>query len=112
MAFKNAEDGAILYDSNLPLPLDFGATGIREITQNLVVLLLTPIYSQCLDRRLGLDMSFVDKPMPIAQNMLVAELSDKVHRFEDRVEIEDVEFLPSEAHAGHLYARLTVRFLV
>ena len=112
LRFKNDDGGAVLYDSDLPFPLDFGATGIKEIVQNLVVLILTPIRSQCLDRDLGLNMTFVDKPIPIAQNMLVAELTDRVHRFEDRVEITDVEFLPSEAAAGHLYAQLTVRFTV
>jgi phage baseplate assembly protein W len=112
LSLRNAEDGAILYDSDLPFVLDFGATGIREIVQNLVVLMLTPIYSQCLDRELGLDMSFVDRPMQIAQNMVISEIVDKVPQFEDRVEVTDVEFLPSAAEAGHLYARLTARFLV
>lgn len=106
------ESGAVLYDTGLPFLLDFNATGIKEITQNLVVLFLTPIRSQVLDRELGLDMSFVDRPIPMAQNMLVSEMVEKLEVFEDRVEIRDVEFLPSQAEAGHLFAKVTVHFRV
>jgi len=112
LQLRNADDGAVFYDSDLPFALDFGATGIREIVQNVAVLMLTPIMSQVLDRRLGLDMSFVDRPIPIAQNMLISEMADKVHEFEDRIDIVDVEFLPSAAEAGHLYARVTLKFLI
>lgn len=110
LQIRNEDGGAVMYDSNLPFRLDFNATGIREITQNIVVLMLTPIMSQGLDRELGLDMSFVDRPIPVARNMLVAEITERLHQFEDRVEIADVEFLPAQSEAGHLYAALVLRF--
>lgn len=104
------ESGAVLWDSSADYRLDFNATGIKEVVQNVAVLFLTSKFSQVLDRELGLDMLFVDKPIPIAQNMLVAEIGPAVQEFEDRAEIRDVEFLPSQAQAGHMAAVFTLAF--
>lgn len=104
------EQGAILFDSALPFRLNFNATGALEVTQNIAVLFMTPILSQGLDRALGLDMSFVDRPIPIARNMLASEVAEKLPQFEDRAEVVSVEFLPAASEAGHLACAFVMRF--
>lgn len=103
------ENGAVLYDSALPFRLNFGATGALEVLQNLAVLFMTPLRSQGLDRALGLDMSFVDRPIPIARNMLASEIAERLPQFEDRVEILSCEFPPAASEAGHLAVDFFVR---
>jgi hypothetical protein len=106
------EEGAVLWDSALPFRLDFGATGLKEVLQNVAVLFMTPILSQGLDRELGLDMSFVDRPIPISRNMLVSEIAVKLPMFEDRAEVVSVEFPPADSAAGHVAAAFVMRFHV
>lgn len=104
--------GSILFQGGAPLQIDFAARGILEVLQNLKVLMLTPIGSQMLDRTLGLDLSFIDKPIPQAQAMIVSEIVDKVPRFEPRVQVSDVAFPPSNAADGNMLVAMTIDFLL
>jgi phage baseplate assembly protein W len=112
--FKNRA-GEVLHDPRYPYRLDFGvrAGSEAEILQNLIVLFLTPKFSQMLDRDLGLDLTLVDKPMPVAQNMLVSEIMQATQQFEPRVRIEDVSFPAgmSDPVVGNLFASITISFL-
>jgi phage baseplate assembly protein W len=63
-----------------------------EILQNVAVLLSTPAMTVPLDRGLGLKQEFLDKPVSLAENMLVAEVMDAVELYEPRAVITDIEF--------------------
>jgi phage baseplate assembly protein W len=107
-------DGPMVYDPSKPWRLDFGvpAGSQAEIVQNLVVLYTTPKFSQMLDRDLGLDLTLVDKPYPVAMNMIISEIIEATGEFEPRVKIDDVIFPPiSDPITGNLVAAITVRFL-
>lgn len=70
------------------------APGTREeeILQNVAVIISTPKFSVPLDRGLGMAQRFVDKPIQVAQSILISEVLDAVERDEPRVEVLNVTF--------------------
>lgn len=72
--------------------IDFGAVGEREVFQNVKYALLTTVYSVPLDREFGIDATFVDKPIPIAQIVLSQEVALKIGLYEPRARFRDVSF--------------------
>jgi phage baseplate assembly protein W len=73
-------------------PIDFGATGVKEVLQNVRTILTTPIYSVPLDRLFGLDATMLDQPLPVAKAKLTAEIIAKIHRYEPRFQVTRVLF--------------------
>lgn len=63
---------------------------IEEILQNVNTIVGTVIYSVPLFREFGIDASFVDEPTPIVKARLVAEISEKVERYEPRILVEEI----------------------
>lgn len=61
--------------------------------------------SQPLDRDFGIDYDgIVGYPLPVAENMLILEITDKVKRYEPRVTIEKIEVERGEAQLiPHIY---------
>nr|DAL24366.1 MAG TPA_asm: lysozyme [Caudoviricetes sp.] len=64
---------------------------LREIDRGLQFLLQTPKGSYPLDREFGIDFSFLDKPAPVAANLLAADLKDVIPAMDPRVELDRVE---------------------
>lgn len=64
----------------------------EEILQNVAVIISTPKFSVPLDRGLGMAQRFVDKPIQVAQSILISEVLDAVERDEPRVEVLNVTF--------------------
>ncbi|GHV18202.1 hypothetical protein FACS18949_13520 [Clostridia bacterium] len=62
----------------------------EEVLQNLRTLLATPKFSVPLDRDLGLECGFIDKPFGAVQSLLVGEITDAVEKYEPRAEIIDI----------------------
>ena len=89
---------------------DFRAAGnsVVEILQCVHCLLNTPIGSVMLDRRIGVDYSFIDKPMPLAMNQILAEIPGKIRNYEPRCTLSDVYFsgTQSELAAGKIHCHL------
>ena len=93
--------------------IDFAAAGEREILQNVYRLILTPKYSVPLERTLGMENEVVDAPLTEAPDLLIAEILEVVHFWENRVEILDVSF-QADGLAGHLVPtiRLGIRNVI
>jgi phage baseplate assembly protein W len=72
--------------------IDFGATGITEILQNIRTILTTAKYSVPIDREFGLSATMLDDPTPIAQAKLTAEIIAAVNRWEPRAQVKKVTF--------------------
>src|SRR5258705_7951592 len=91
---------------------DFTAAGNsrKEILSCVHCLLNTPIGSVVLDRAIGVDYSFVDKPMPLAMPMILAEIPGKIKRYEPRCLLTDVRFEGTEEDLlnGKLQCHITV----
>lgn len=72
--------------------IDFGATGVAEIYQNIKYIILTPYYSVVLDREFGFDYTLVDKPEPVARLMLSQEATMKIALYEPRAFFKEVRY--------------------
>lgn len=87
-------------------PIDFAPSGIiKEVSQNVRTLLMTAKYSVPLDRELGIDASFLDRPAPEAMARLRVQIAQEIRRFEPRAAVKAVEFKEynGEALAGAFY---------
>ena len=67
-------------------------TETEEIMQNVAVILATPKFSVPLDRGLGMAQRFVDRPIQVAQSVLISEVLDAVERDEPRAEVLGVTY--------------------
>lgn len=81
-------------------PADLSQIGLNEkdpvkaILRNIAVILSTPKGSVPQYREFGLDMTWVDKPIPVARVKMVAPVREAVMRWEPRV--QDVQVTPVE----------------
>ena len=74
---------------------------VQDIAKCLRTLYSTPIGSQEGDRELGIDPNiFVDKPLPVAKGLYVAEVTEKTASFEPRARVVRVDWLDSDALHG------------
>ena len=64
----------------------------QEVLQNVAVIISTPKYSVPLDRGLGMAQRFVDKPIQVAQAILISEVLDAIEEAEPRAEVLNVTF--------------------
>lgn len=68
------------------------ATKAEEILQNVAVILSTRRGSCPLAREIGIRGDFIDKPMPIARTMLIADIMESVPTQEPRAAVLGVTF--------------------
>lgn len=64
----------------------------EEVLQNVAIIVSTPKFSVPLDRGLGLAQRFIDKPIQVAQSILISEVLDAVEEYEPRAEVTNVTF--------------------
>lgn len=86
------------------------ATTEEEILQNVAMIVSTPKFSVPLDRGLGLAQRFLDKPIQVAQSILISEVLDAVEQYEPRVEVLNVTF-EQGARPGSLIPIVEVNIL-
>lgn len=79
-----AGDVKIRFDYNLP--------EADDILRCLETLYSTREGSQPLDRKFGLNWSFVDKPLPVAQQEYAFEVIKKTREYESRVKVDAVSY--------------------
>lgn len=87
--------------------INFSAIGLEEIKRNLGILFTTPAGSVPYDREFGVNIDFLDQPIPIAKNMLTIEYAEKTRRFEPRASVLEVHFDP-EPDIGKLIPRVVI----
>ena len=83
---------AIMYTAN-PNRLNWAVTGTERILQNVMNLLSTEKYEIAYDRTLGIDKSFIDKPLQEAVSMATAQIYDVISSREPRASVESVDFV-------------------
>lgn len=85
----------------------------EEIMQNIKMILSTPQFSVPLDREFGLSQRFVDKPIPIAKTIGIAEVLDAIEKYEPRVEVIEVTFKesPEDGKQGKIIPQVEVRII-
>lgn len=85
-------------------------TVVEEVLQNIAMIISTPQFAVPLDRGFGLPQRFVDKPLPVAQAILISEVLDAIEKYEPRAEVKNVTFKQDEqdAKVGKLIPRVEV----
>lgn len=68
------------------------ATVYEEVIQNLYFLYSSTEYDVPLDRELGLDGTYIDRPIETAKALVTANIYDKTEEYEPRAEIINIEF--------------------
>ena len=64
----------------------------EEVLQNVAIIVSTPKFSVPLDR----GQRFIDKPIQVAQSILISEVLDAVEEYEPRAEVTNVTFETGE----------------
>lgn len=72
------------------------ATITEEILQNLSMILQATKNAVPLCRNFGLSGSVIDKPIPVAETLIVGELYEAVEKYEPRAKIVNVTFEQDE----------------
>ncbi len=65
---------------------------VKSVLQNLYLLYTTRKGSIPMYREFGLDMSFVDRPINVAQTLMAAEVKQATEKFEPRARYTDITF--------------------
>ncbi len=72
-------------------PIDFAATGLKEVLQNVRMIMSTPEFSVPMNRAFAWDPG-VDAPINIAQARISARLVAAIHLYEPRAKVAKVTF--------------------
>ena len=94
-----------------PRKINFGATGIDEVLQNVAMILTTQQGSVPLRRDWFLDPTILDLPMPVAQARLSAEIFRTIREHEPRARVVGpIRFIQSrdESMDGRMIPAVTV----
>lgn len=75
---------------------------VRSVLQNIKIILATQRLTVPLYREFGMEMRFVDKPIPVARSMIVMDIKEAIARWEPRAEFISVQFEGDESAPGKL----------
>lgn len=81
---------------------------VPAVLQNIAIILSTRQRSAPFCRDFGLPMQFVDKPIPVAKALMVAEIKEAILEFEPRATLIDVTFELDESAPGKLIPTVEV----
>lgn len=70
----------------------FAESEIEDVRRCLATLYSIRTGEQPLARNMGIDTSFLDKPMNIAKNLFTLEIIDKTKKYEKRAEVVKIEY--------------------
>lgn len=73
------------------MPIDFGATGAKEVLQNCRMILTTIKFSCPLDRDFAIDPN-LDGPINITQAKLTAQIVAAIKKYEPRARVKQVTY--------------------
>ncbi|TEB13356.1 GPW/gp25 family protein [Pelotomaculum propionicicum] len=90
-------------------PIDFGATDIAEILQNVRMILATPAFSCPMDRDFAWNPDILDGPINIVQAKLAARIVVAIRKYEPRVQVKSVNFQEGNGQNGVLKPVVKVR---
>ena len=93
------------------LIIDFApSTELAEIMQNVKTILATEQGTVPLDRNFGLDWSFIDKPLQLAQALMSSQAVQQINKYEPRAKIVSIGFDKNAlaAQDGKLIPRVVI----
>ena len=98
---------ALLEISGLSPNYTYGATGVKEIMQNVRNILATRKGTAPMDREFGLSYEFLDTPMPGIRAKAEQEIFLQVRKYEPRAEIREIDWY-AEILAGKVSPKVKV----
>lgn len=84
---------------------------VSSVLQNIAVILSTPKGSVPLYRDFGLSAVFLDKPTPMAEMMMIAEIREAIERWEPRAEYAGISFAEDVTQPGTLWPTVEVNII-
>ena len=97
-------------EKTVPLVLCPTST-VEEVLQNVRVIISTIRGEVPLDRSFGLEGKFLDKPIPAAQSILIAEVLEALEAYEPRANVLSINFDVDEAAIGKLIPYVEVEVI-
>jgi len=79
----------------------------KEIVRNVQTILATPLGTCPLYREFGLDVSYLDHPLDLSQNLFAVAAMEAVERWEPRVRVTGVSF-EADGTEGKLKAKVVI----
>lgn len=91
--------------------VNFGATGVEEVLQNVRTYLSTPRFSVVQDRAFGVDADVVDLPINRARAVITADILSGLPLHEPRAKVVSIDFDGTKENgvSGVLTPRVKVR---
>ena len=83
-------------DTTQPVAVEVGATGIRQLAQEIRTVLATRKGSVPLDRDFGVSWDLIDRSMPAAKQLIIAEVARQLEKYVPRIQFKGIEF-PDQA---------------
>lgn len=93
----------VVIDTSEAVEINWGASGIDEISQNVLTLINTLKYEVAYDRTLGLRRDFVDMPLTEAISFITAQIYAVVDEREPRATVEDVGFISVDENGNMIF---------
>ena len=89
------------------------STVVEEVLQNVSTLLSTTKYSVPLDRDIGLEVTFIDRPTLDGMARLKVRIVEDIQRYEPRAKVKVVKFepRPDDALRGAFYPVVKIEVL-
>lgn len=88
--------------------IDFGASGLQSILQNVRTIVTTIQSSVPQDRQFGIDVSSLDGPIEIIKARMTAKIIDAIREYEPRVDVTSVQYDDDEEN-GRLIPIVKIR---
>ena len=85
---------------------------VSSVLQNIALILATPKGSVPFYRDFGVSNEFLDKPMPVAKVMMIAEVREAIETWEPRATVTDISFEESPLEPGRLIPTVEVEINV
>ena len=81
---------------------------VNSVLQNIAIILSTRKGSVPLFREFGINMDFLDKPMPVAKVMMISEVREAIERWNPRATVLEVSFQEEITSPGTLIPTVEV----
>lgn len=88
--------------------IDFGATGLTEIMQNVRTIVSTTMGTVPLEREFGIDTGALDNPLPVTRVRMTGRIIEAIQLYEPRVEVTKVNY-QVDALEGRLIPIVKIR---
>jgi hypothetical protein len=79
-------------DTTKPVAVEVGATGVRQLAQEIRTVLATRKGSVPLDRDFGVSWELIDRPLPAAKQLIIAEVARQLEKYVPRIRFKSIAF--------------------